>query len=328
MKNSEIENSVYLSALLVPFRDFSLITGIIFALLACLIWGLIFIVPQFMEGFHSLEITLGRYFLYGLVSLLLFCKEHFYGKKRYPRAVWIYALIFSLIGTILYYVNVVLALRFCSPAICALILGAGPIAIAFYGNWREKEIQYRQLAIPSIGILIGLIVLNLPHMNRDSLLGSYTLGLFCALLALAAWSWYVVENARFMRSHPEISANEWSSLVGVATLIWVIILSGILGPFFHDSIQFSSYLSSSFLLGSAVLGILCAWAGTLLWNKACLRLPVTLAGQLTLFETIFGVLYVYLLEQRLPPLMEAIGVGILLLAVLYGIRKTPARIEA
>jgi hypothetical protein len=42
-----------------------------------------------------------------------------------------------------------------------------------------------------------------------------------------------------------------------------------------------------------------------------------LAGQLTIFETIFGVLFVYLLNQHLPPLIESLGISILLISVLW-----------
>ncbi len=80
-----------------------------------------------------------------------------------------------------------------------------------------------------------------------------------------------------------------------------------------------------FLLGSATLGLLCSWVGAFLWNKASLHLPVSLAGQLTIFETIFGVLFFYLLTMTLPSTIEVIGIIILLAAIIYGIRKFARR---
>ena len=59
----------------------------------------------------------------------------------------------------------------------------------------------------------------------------------------------------------------------------------------------------SFLIGCATLGLLCSWVGASLWNKASVFLPVSLAGQLMIFETIFGVLFVYMLNQQMPSLM-------------------------
>jgi drug/metabolite transporter (DMT)-like permease len=76
------------------------------------------------------------------------------------------------------------------------------------------------------------------------------------------------------------------------------------------------------MIGSAVLGVLCSWLGSFLWNRACLHLPVSLAGQLTIFETLFGISFVYIFEQRFPPTMEFLGICFLLTAILYGIRAS------
>jgi drug/metabolite transporter (DMT)-like permease len=46
-----------------------------------------------------------------------------------------------------------------------------------------------------------------------------------------------------------------------------------------------------------------------------------LAGQLTIFETVFGVLFVYILQGHLPHLWEGIGIVVLLFAVIFGIRR-------
>ena len=116
--------------------------GVAFALCACFIWGLIFVVPQFMEGFSSIEIALGRYLLYGIISLLIFCKSKVQGSCHYSRPIWIKAIYFSLILTIVYYTFVVLSLRYSTPAICVLVLGLSPITIAFYGNWKQREIAF------------------------------------------------------------------------------------------------------------------------------------------------------------------------------------------
>lgn len=299
--------------------------GIVYALGACFIWGLIFVVPQFMTGFSSIEITLGRYFFYGIISSLIFFKSFCQKTCRHSQAIWIKALYFSLVSTIGYYTFVVLAMRYSSPAICALILGVSPISIAFYGNWQQKETSYRSLMIPSLLILVGLVIINIPHLKSNSEPSFYLLGLICSFLALAAWSWYVVANARFLKHHPKVHSSDWSTLIGVATLFWVFAFAIILGLFFENQLHMEKYFNPSeelrnFLIGSAILGLLCSWVGAFLWNKASLYLPVSLAGQLTVFETIFGVLFVYIVDQTLPSPVESIGIVILLAAVIYGIR--------
>lgn len=297
--------------------------GIFFALLACFIWGSIFIIPQYMQGFTSIEIALSRYLFYGLISLLLYFLQRI---TSYPRAIWYKALYLSATSTIVYYLFVVLSLRFATPAICALILGISPITISFYGNWKRREISFTKLLFPSLLILIGLAVINMPPLLKSHSPSTFLLGVLCSFSALASWTWFAVENSLFLKKHPEIPSSDWSTLMGVATLLVVITATLLCLLFFPSQISFHKYTTLNsdlihFLIGSALLGIFCSWIGAYLWNRACTVLPVSLAGQLTLFETIFGVLFIYALNREFPPPLECIGIALLLGAILFGIRQ-------
>lgn len=303
----------------------NILKGTAYALTACFIWGLIFIVPLFMEGFTPIEIAFGRYLVYGAISSIFFLKIYFQGRGRYSLSIWAKAIGYSLVCTVGYYVFVILSLRYSTPAICTLILGVCPIAIAFYGNWKQKECSYRSLIFPSVLIFFGLAVINAPHIMQSDSPSTYILGLFCAIWALIAWSWYVVANSAFLKKNPEVDSGDWATLIGVSTLFWVLVLGLVSSFFFEEQLDFGKYLSigpqlTNFLLGSFILGFLCSWLGAYLWNKASLHLPVSLAGLLTIFETLFGLCYVYMFEQRLPPKMEFLGIIFLLAAIVYGIR--------
>jgi drug/metabolite transporter (DMT)-like permease len=303
-----------------------LIKGIAFALGACFIWGLIFVVPEFMGDFSSIEIALSRYLFYGILAMLIFFKDYLKKQCRYSLSIWVKAFHFSLISTIFYYTCLVLAIRYATPAIAALVLGVSPILIAFYGNSKHKEVTYRSLINPSILILIGLVMINLPHFEQAASPTSYALGLFCSLCSLCAWSWFVVANARFLKKETHVLSSDWSTLMGVAALFWVLIFALILALFFPSQLNIDKLFTpnselSHLLIGGAILGILCSWVGSFLWNKASLYLPVPLAGQLTIFETIFGVSFVYIVARQFPPTWESLGIGLLLLAILYGIRQ-------
>ncbi len=52
-------------------RNHSSFLGVIFGMVAGAAWGLAFLIPNMLSAFSSLEITLGRYLMYGLYSLLL-----------------------------------------------------------------------------------------------------------------------------------------------------------------------------------------------------------------------------------------------------------------
>jgi drug/metabolite transporter (DMT)-like permease len=244
------------------------------------------------------------------------------GQGKHPLTVWRRALIYSLIFVVGYYPCVVLGLRCSTPAICALVMGIGPIVIALYGNWKERECSFRSLIFPSIVILIGLALINVPALNASETPSTYLIGLLGCLCALITWSWSVVAHARFLRSNRQVSSSDWATMNGVTTFIWV----GLFILLTKDYCDQEKYLTWTpqlmmFLGGSAVLGVVCSWVGGFLWNKATLHLPVSLAGQLTIFETIFGLVFIYLLQQRLPPVMECIGMVLFLIAIVYGIRK-------
>ena len=297
--------------------------GIVFALIACFIWGMIFIIPQFMNSFSPLEIALGRYFFYGGISLLILLKMRLQGSCSYPLSTWMKAFGLSLLSG--YYLWVVLAIRYSTPEVCALLLGTTPITIAFYGNWREKEGNFKRLLLPSMLILIGLVMINAPRFAISNSPLEYTIGLIFGVISLISWSAYVVLNARFLKHNPAIQANDWATMQGVATFLWVIAGGTVCCLFLWNQIEMEKYLTWSqelthFLAGCAALGLFCSWIGATLWNKASVRLPVSLAGQLMIFETIFGIIFVYLLDQRMPPLLECCGILILLGSVIYCIR--------
>ncbi len=298
--------------------------GVLFALGACFIWGFIFVVPHFMAGFSSIEIALGRYFVFGIVSSIFFLKSFFQGACRYPASIWLKALFFSLLSTVGYYVFVVLALRYSSPASCALILGISPIAITLCGNWRHKEVSFKSLAKPSALILIGLVIINIPHLEIATSPAYYFLGLLFSLFALASWTWFVLANYAFLKQQPHVHSSDWTTMIGISSLFWVFLFACALTPLHLFDIK--KYFTIhpdliNFIIGSTILGVFCSWLGAFLWNKASLHLPVSLAGQLTIFETIFGVTFVYLFTHTIPSLQEMIGILILLSSIIYSLRQ-------
>lgn len=296
-----------------------MIKGITLVLLACLIWGTIFVVPHFLGNFSPIDIALGRYFFYGLISSLIVLLKGHQVLKGLTVQIWVKALIYSLIVNIIYYTLLVLGLRYASASVTALMMGLGPLTIAFYGNWKEKEYQFRKLILPSVFIASGLIFVNIPALLEASAetLGGYVLGLFFGSCSLAAWTWYVVANSRFLRKNTHITPSNWANIMGIATFFWVLLIEGLMvialgaDEVMGKYTDFESNLQA-FVLGTASLGIACSWVGFYLWYRANHYLPVSLAGQLTIFETIFGLTFVYIVEERIPTTIELSGIILML----------------
>ncbi len=300
-----------------------MIQGISLALAACFVWGLIFVVPLFMEGFTSMEVALARFIAFGACSLPFLLKKRMRGGFRYSPSIWLWSVPFSFAASLAYYPFVVLALRYSTPSICALILGLAPVTIAFSGNWKEKECSFRSLIPSACLILLGLVMVNIPYLRKEGAT-SHLMGILFAVVALVSWNWFAVANSRFIKRHPELHPSDWTSLIGVGSLLWALV--GVLILYLFDSpllglekFHFSNPQLSSFLIGALVLGTVCSWVGGYLWNRACPLLPISLAGQLMVFETIFGLLFAYSLEKSFPPLIEALGICLFLAATLYSI---------
>ena len=171
--------------------------GLLFAVGACFVWGLIFVIPQYLSDFSAVEVVLGRYFTYGLLSIILFFRGGFACLRRYNTQTWVYAFLFGLLSNLLYYLGLVAGLRFASPTLTVMVIGMAPILIALYGNWQAREISYRELSIPCLWIGFGLILVNVVEVDwsfQATSLSHYLIGLGGILVALLAWTWYAVHT--------------------------------------------------------------------------------------------------------------------------------------
>lgn len=305
--------------------------GILLALFACFIWGLIFVVPQFMSSFSPMEIMVGRYWCFGGISLLFLLLARMRGGCNYTWTVWNKALLLSFLSG--YYFWLVLSIRYSSPEVSALIMGTCPITIACYGNWKEKEVDFKALILPSVLIVIGLICINAPHLMVTNSYLEYSVGVFFSVVSLVSWSLYVVLNSRYLKQNPHIHPDDWATMQGVTTFSWATVVGAVCAYIYWEDFQLGRYLiwtdeTAYFLLGCATLGLVCSWGGNMMWNKASTLLPVSLAGQLMIFETIFGVIYVFILNWQAPSFLETFGIILLLGAVIHGIRVlTPHPVE-
>lgn len=282
-----IRHVAWRSAQLVNRRITSL--GIMFGLVAGAAWGLAFLIPNMLSAFSSLEITLGRYLMYGLYSLLIFSLY-----KRNPfhisAKVWLKALLYAFTGNIGYFFFLVLGIQYAGATVTTLLIGTLPITISVFGNLLNKEFPFKIMLIPACSIFIGVLLLvrgehgsvgNVIVSNDDFLWGV----LFC-IVAVILWTWYGISNANFLKRERQVSADLFATLIGIQTLALVILFS-LLYWMANPSIVTSLITREDvlhYLIGIIVLGIVTSWIATWAWNQASIRLPVTMAGMIIVFE--------------------------------------------
>ncbi|WP_338472939.1 DMT family transporter [Niallia sp. XMNu-256] len=298
--------------------------GVMFGMIAGAAWGLAFLIPNVLSSFSSLEITLGRYLMYGLYSLLLFL---IYKKNplHIPSRVWSKALLYAFTGNIGYFFFLVLGIKYAGATITTLIIGTLPIVISFVGNLLNKEFPFKIMMIPACLILIGIFLLYSSEQGDvSSITGSKSsllFGFLCCFIALALWTWYGISNANFLKKETEVSPDLFSTIVGVQTLTLVLIVL-LISKLTNQQLIGNLLVKDSFvhyLVGIILLGIIASWVATWAWNQTSIRLTVSMAGMMIVFETIFGLLYTYFYYTTFPSILEWISIFFILLGVTFGI---------
>jgi drug/metabolite transporter (DMT)-like permease len=307
-----------------------MLIGLLCALGAGLMWGLVFVTPLMLADYPGIVLSFGRYIGFGLIALV----PAFFDRARIAsltKADWIAALKLSLVGNILYYAALATAIQLADAPVPTMLIGTLPVIISICSNRApghpSEAIAWRRLAPSLVIIFIGLMLVNaseLSHLDGKRSLADYALGCVVALGAVAAWTWYPIVNARHMKKHTYIRSSTWATAQGLATLPLALI--GFAGYWVYVHFSGSPY---AFPLGPRplpfiglmlTLGLCASWLGTLLWNRASQRLPTSLVGQLIVFETLSALLYAFMLRGAVPTMQVTTGIVLLCAGVMLGVR--------
>ena len=70
---------------------------------------------------------------------------------------------------------------------------------------------------------------------------------------------------------------------------------------------------------SAGVAVVASILGNAFWNRASRLLPLTLTGQMIVFETLFALLYAFAWQQRWPTLLEALAIVFLVAGIVQAL---------
>ena len=315
----------------------NLSVGIAAALGAGLLWGLVFVLPLWLPDYPAAMLTFGRYLAFGAVTLPIAWWQRA-ALRRLTRADWWLALKLSVVGNIVYYLALSAAIQLAGAPLPTLVIGTLPVVIAVCSNLQpgaEQRFSWLRL-LPSLLLIgLGLLCVNADQLARltstaNGSLNAYLLGAASALLATAAWTWYPIHNARWLRAHPTHTSMTWATAQGLMTLplalvglvATVVFLQASGDTRFADSVWGAEPLKYWALMG--LVGFSASWVGTLLWNIASKNTPTALTGQLIVFETLAALGYAYWVYERLPSRYEMTGIALLVLGVVVGVRSMTA----
>src|SRR2546430_12022425 len=142
-----------------------MLTGLVWGVAANLIWGLAFLVPRLLPAQDSVEITLGRYLFYGLLSAGIAGFTGASGLRGHSRRVWLTGLVFAFAGNLGYYFFLVQGVVHVGAPVTAVIIGTLPVTVALAGNWVRHESALSRLLLPLGLIAIGLLLVNVTEVD-------------------------------------------------------------------------------------------------------------------------------------------------------------------
>lgn len=317
-----------------------MLIGIIYALVAGMMWGLVFVSPSLLPEYPAALQSVGRYLAFGLIALPLAWLDR-RRLAQLSRADWKEALKLAAVGNLLYYLCLASAIQRAGGPLPTMIIGTLPVVIAITSNrrnvQRDGKLPWRKLA-PSLALIAaGIACVN--HVELDALAHSngtdparYVVGVLFAIAALVCWTWYPLRNADWLRNHPGRSPRTWATAQGIATLplalvgyvvLWAMMAIGDT-PF---AMPFGP--RPQFFVGLMLaIGLLASWLGTLCWNESSQRLPTALAGQLIVFETLAALAYAFILRGAWPEPATLLGIALLIAGVMRAVRIKPQAVAA
>lgn len=280
------------------------------------LWGLVFLAPELVRDFTPLQLAIGRYLAYGIISAVLIAPRWRALVGTLARRDWLALAWLSLAGNTLYYILLSTAVQNAGIATTSLVIGFLPVAVTIIGS-RDRDAVPLTRLVPSLllcaagAVCIGWQALGRPTTGNA---GRELIGFACAIGALVAWTAYAVGNTRALNRLDRVSVHDWNLLTGVvngAQAVALLPVSAAVEPIRHAA---GAWMQ--FGIVSIAVAVAASIVGNALWNRMSRLLPLTMVGQMILFETLFALLYGFLWERRMPVLLEVAAFLLVVASVL------------
>jgi drug/metabolite transporter (DMT)-like permease len=301
--------------------------GVLCGLLAGAMWGLVFIVPEMLDGFSSLELAVGRYLAYGAMAFVLLLPRLKSLLATLVPADYAALLRHALAGNIVYYMLLAAGVKYAGVAPTSLTIGMLPVLVTLMGRKDHGALPLARLALPLLLVAAGIACINVDaflHAGPAASAGRIAFGVACAAGALLCWSWYALDNARYLKRNPQFSSAQWSALYGLSTGVIALLLGAgawaLADPAPAAAAAAPARDWTLFWTCNVLLALGASVIGNQLWNAASRRVPVTLSGQLILFETLFALLYGFVYRAQGPRALELAAIVLLVAGVTWSVQ--------
>ncbi|QTC93229.1 DMT family transporter [Brevundimonas goettingensis] len=294
-------------------------------------WGMVFLAPKATPDASPALMAAGRYIAYGLIAAMLVAPRWRRLTALLTGEAWRALVLLSVLGNLLYYALLVVAVHWAGVSASALIVGMVPVVVALWGLREPGAAPLKRIAPALVLAVIAVVLIGHEASQGEAggegarPLWTSLMGLGCAVAALVSWSAYAVFNSRWLDRLPDVSAHDWSLLTGVVTGGLSLGLAVLV---LFDPPQWAIGDWGLFVGVSAAVAFGASIVGNAFWNRASRLLPMTLMGQMIVFETLFALAYGFLLARRGPSLLEGLAVVLMVASVLLSVRAHGPELEA
>lgn len=230
----------------------------------------------------------------------------------------------GLLGYATYYLTLEGAAVYAGPVIAPAFLALVPIALAGTANFLQPVVPWRSLVLPLTLGFAGLILvqINFSAGVAQARPPGLWLGILLAIAAVVLWTTFGLLNQAALNKRPNVHVAVWSALilVGAGIAMMAFLPLGLwLNVFRLPKMGFGWSTASAVYLWGGGLGVFSSVGGAVAWTIASKRLPAVLSGQLIVLEPFFGSVLGLVVHRRWPVLTEAVGMVLLLSAVLVAV---------
>lgn len=303
-------------AIIPPSASSKTYAGIAYGMGAGALWGLVFLAPELTRDFTPLQLAIGRYLAFGVIAAVLIAPRWRVLKAGLSARDWRSLVWLALLGNTVYYILLSAAVQTGGIAMTSLVIGFLPVAVTIIGSRDKGAVPLRKLMLSLLfcgagALCIGWQAIAMPASGSA---GAQITGLLLAIGALVTWTMYAVGNSRCLARLQHISVHDWNLAIGLMTGLQAVLLIPL--TLATEPLDYSASQWMRFTAVAIGVAFLASIAGNALWNRMSRLLPLTMVGQMILFETVFALIYGFLWEQRLPTLLELAAFVLVTVSVL------------
>ena len=289
------------------------------------LWGMVFVTPRAVAGYSPVDVTAGRYVACGLFAVAVMLFMSWRGSDMAQRTLptarqAAVALGLSVLGYTGYYLVLALAIGDAGSVLPTLIIGTIPLWMMVLG--KPDHLHWRGLwpgfVLTAMGLGVMVWAEQAPTASHAAEHAHFWRGMGFAGLAMLSWTAFGLLNAAVLKRDPTVRSSDWANWMGIAAGVGGLAMWFAQGSEWDQLVQRDDF--GLFLYVCAFTGIGAAWVASVLWNVASRHLSPSLAGQLIVSETVFGVVYSFAWDGQWPALAQWLACGLFVAGILASVR--------